>query len=237
MASVYLGENNDIDYTPVLPDGYAAVILSGGYSSRMHVNKAFLRLGGTPLIEIMLKKVAGFEEVLIVTNSHDEYSHLLKPGVRVVGDIFPHNGPLSGIHAALSFMDSHSAFVLPCDMPLLPAGVVRHMLSLADTHPSKDVFAPAEGELYQPLCAVYRKSCLPRIESNLKRGMFKLQDIYAGLDVHTVPIKDLERFGDPDTFFDNANDPHCFEKLRRIVERRVADSKSWDVAYPEESIV
>jgi molybdopterin-guanine dinucleotide biosynthesis protein A len=181
----------------------------------MRVNKAFLRLNGTPLIEMMLDKVSDFEEVLIVTNAYDDYAHLEGRGVEVVKDIFPHEGPLSGIHAGLSFMKNGRAMVLPCDMPLVPREVVDYLVDLADAHPSHDVFVPAEGDLYQPLCAVYRRSCLHRIETALRQGRRKLQDIYGQLDVYPVPMEELARYGDPEVFFENANDPQCFEKLRR----------------------
>jgi molybdopterin-guanine dinucleotide biosynthesis protein A len=107
-------------------------------------------------------------------------------------------------------------------MPLLPDGVIRYMAALAGEHPESDIFVPADGGLYQPLCAVYRKSCLWRAEANLRQGNYKLQDIYkeassaeGHLEVFSVPVQALTRFGNPEIFFGNANDPHSFEKLRR----------------------
>jgi molybdopterin-guanine dinucleotide biosynthesis protein A len=232
MTVQQVNKYDDGGYSAGRRSGHTAVILSGGYSSRMRVNKAFLRLNGTPLIEIMLGKVSGFEEILIVTNSYADYAHLQSPAVRVIADIFPHKGPLSGIHAGLSLMNGDSAFVLPCDMPLLPKGVVRFMTELADARPASDVFAPEDGGLFQPLCAVYRKSCLARVEEGLREDRFKLQDLYARLNVYSVPAEELARFGDPEIFFGNANDPHCFEKIRRV-----AATRRWDSAYPVEVIV
>jgi molybdopterin-guanine dinucleotide biosynthesis protein A len=190
----------------------------------MRVNKAFLRLNGTPLIEIMLEKVAGFDEILIVTNSYEDYAYLEARGVRIVTDIFPHRGPLSGIHAGLSLISGDCAMVLPCDMPLLPRDVVLYIMDLADANPARDVFAPADGDLYQPLCAAYRKSCLPRVEAGVRQGRYKLRDLYGELNVYPVPAEALARFGDPDMFFENANDPQCFEKLRRAVATRRRDA-------------
>ena len=79
----------------------SCIILSGGRSSRMNgENKAFVEIGGVPLIDRVIDTLAPlFEEVLIVSKDASIFS---RPGLKVVEDILDVQSPLSGIHAGLT---------------------------------------------------------------------------------------------------------------------------------------
>jgi molybdopterin-guanine dinucleotide biosynthesis protein A len=180
----------------------------------MGANKALLELNGKTLIEIMLDKVSGFGEILLVANDEDAYGRLKGRGVRLVRDIVPGQGPVSGIHAGLSAAAGDCALALPCDMPLLPAGFAEYIFALADGG-GFDIVAPFWEGRYQPLCAVYRKTCIGPMESNLKSGLNRLAGIYGGcgLRVRAVCADEMEAFGDAQDFFRNVNDPRAYEEL------------------------
>ena len=56
------------------------VILAGGKSSRMGVNKSFLKLGNQTIIERIVDLMKSiFSEVIIITNTPDEYKFLNLP--------------------------------------------------------------------------------------------------------------------------------------------------------------
>ena len=60
---------------------FSAVILAGGDSKRMGTNKAFLKLEGRNLIDIVFEKLNDlFKEVIVVTDRLEEF--LLTPGWR-----------------------------------------------------------------------------------------------------------------------------------------------------------
>ncbi|MCG6536280.1 MAG: NTP transferase domain-containing protein [Syntrophales bacterium LBB04] len=70
------------------------VILSGGKSARMGMNKAFLEIEGKRLIDrtmLMFRDV--FREVILVTNSPLDY---LDQDCIIVSDIFKNKGALGG---------------------------------------------------------------------------------------------------------------------------------------------
>ena len=53
------------------------IILSGGRSKRMGVNKAMLKIGDKTLIERTSNLISAiFKKVLLITNTPDEYSFL-----------------------------------------------------------------------------------------------------------------------------------------------------------------
>lgn len=141
------------------------VILAGGASSRFGGNKALALLEGRPLIAHVADVLASvFTDLLLVTNTPAPYRFL---GWPMVADSRPNQGPLAGIQAALRTMATDQACVVACDMPRIRAD----LLTLLANQPGNwDVALPWLASGPEPLCAVYRKSCLPIIDDQLGRG-------------------------------------------------------------------
>lgn len=99
-----------------------AYILAGGESRRMGENKALIDINGSTLIEIIAEQLSDFDEVIIV-GKKETFQHL---GLRVIEDIIPSKGPLSGIHAALKDADDN-CFICSCDTPTLSAEMFIEM--------------------------------------------------------------------------------------------------------------
>jgi molybdopterin-guanine dinucleotide biosynthesis protein A len=162
----------------------------------------------------MLDKVSGFGEVMLVANDEGAYRRFAGRRVRLVRDIMPGQGPIGGIHAGLSAAKGDYALALPCDMPLLPAGFAEYVSALASGG-GFDIVAPFLDGRYQPLCAVYRKTCIGPMESNIRSGKNSLGDIIGGcgLRVRAVEAGEMEAFGDARDFFGNINDPRAYGEL------------------------
>ncbi len=66
---------------------------------------------------------------------------------RVVADIIPNQGPLSGIHAGLSHARYPQAFVIGCDMPFVIPELVKMLLNKIKNW---DVVVPIYSQKQQP---------------------------------------------------------------------------------------
>ena len=102
------------------------VILSGGKSARMGMNKAFLEFEGKRLIDrtvTMFRDI--FQEVILVTNSPLEY---LDQDCIIVSDIFKNKGALGGIYTGIFYASCDQVFVSACDMPFLNRSFIGHMI-------------------------------------------------------------------------------------------------------------
>lgn len=76
------------------------IILAGGKSKRMGLNKSFLKVGEVTMIERTTELMKSlFERVILITNTPDEYKFL---GIEMFEDIYKNVGPLAGIHSGLS---------------------------------------------------------------------------------------------------------------------------------------
>ena len=175
----------------------------------MQTNKAFLELGGRPLIERSLEVLRGlFTEVLISSNDPAPY---LQCGVSIISDALKGQGPISGLLAGLTAAHSDTVFFVACDMPFIEAKVISYLFPFALAN---DVVVPmaADGRLH-PLHAFYSRACLPLIERNLRDRRLKIIDFYPECRVKYVAEAELEQFGDPRKFLCNVNTPAEWQKI------------------------
>ena len=92
----------------------ALVILCGGNSTRMGTDKALLPFGDTCLIEYLVRKFQPyFSRIYLSVKIKGDYSHLKLP-VTEIPDIYPNQGPMSGIFSGLSMIDEECAFFYVC---------------------------------------------------------------------------------------------------------------------------
>ena len=95
----------------------SGIVLAGGFSRRMGTDKAELKLGELTLLELQVRKLRqiGIADIMV--------SGCRKPveGTRAIEDIYPHKGPMSGIHACLKAAKTEACLVVSVDVPLFPA--------------------------------------------------------------------------------------------------------------------
>ncbi|SFS14200.1 molybdopterin-guanine dinucleotide biosynthesis protein A [Dyella sp. OK004] len=107
--------------TIIEPPPCIGVVLAGGRSSRMGRDKALLSWKGRPLIEhqLGLLREAGVDDVRV--SGH-------RPDYHGIADALPQAGPLSGLAGiAETLADDTDLLVIPVDMPLLQAGLLRRL--------------------------------------------------------------------------------------------------------------
>lgn len=185
----------------------SAIILAGGKSSRMGRPKAMLSFGGEPLIVQVIRRLGPlFPDIVVVAAPGQELPEL---PVTLVRDDVAYQGPVGGLCYGLRECRSAAAFVTSCDVPFLSLPLVSH---LAARLPGHDVVVPRwEGRL-QPLHAVYRRSVLPLLEQQLRRG--ELRPVFLYDKVRTLKLEEDEiRALDPDGWsFFNMNTPDDYER-------------------------
>jgi molybdopterin-guanine dinucleotide biosynthesis protein A len=173
-------------------------------------DKAFLELGGRPLIEVVLDRVRTVAaEVIIATNARQRYAHL---AARIVNDIHPGIGTLGGIHAGLTAATYDHALVVGCDMPFLNPSLLAYLASLS---PQYDVVVPSIDGLLEPLHAVYSRSCLSLIEAQISTRQWQAFSFYPRARVRYVEQKEIILF-DPELLsLRNANTPEQWWKVEQ----------------------
>ena len=178
------------------------IVLAGGRSRRLGLDKVLLCLDDETLLEATVRKVTILSnEVIIAVKGALPY-HL--PGVRLVTDVHPGCGPLGGIHAGLAAASNFYCLVVACDMPFLNLDLLRYLVSLAE---DADVVVPRWTDV-EPLHAVYRPAtCLGPIEEALARGERRIISFYHEVRVRYVEQAEIARFDPQGLSFFNINTP------------------------------
>ena len=168
-----------------LKENATAIIMAGGSSSRMGIDKSMLQIKDQPIIKYIYDQLRGtFEKILISTNEAQKYAFL---GCDCVRDKMPGQGPLMGIACALESSDNELNFVVACDIPHIEIRFVRKMLAEAQ---EADMVIPTKGNgKYEPLFAIYNKSALTGINHVLSIGKRKISDAFAHCKVKYIKLK------------------------------------------------
>ena len=184
---------------------FSAIVLAGGYSSRMGSSKAELPFCGMRLIEYQLHRLRllGIEDILIAG-----YSGQIEGG-RTVPDLVPHRGPLSGIHAGLSAAACPSCLVLSVDAPLVPFSV---MVSLMRQHTCGITALSHDGQV-EPLIGIYDRALSPVCEDLLKGERTSVRQLFARTAFRTVSVDT-----DP-LLLSNCNTPEEYQTLLRAARQ------------------
>jgi len=142
------------------------IVLAGGRSTRMGLDKSLLSFMGKPLIQHICIQVAPHFDELLIAGGEERHLHFLN--ARIVPDEIPGQGPLRGIVSALAVSRHDLNFVIACDIPWVNSTLLRNLLQEAN---DCDWVIPitAEGH-YEPLFAVYRRSALPGMRRALEDG-------------------------------------------------------------------
>jgi len=148
------------------------MLLVGGKSSRMGVDKATLGLGGEPLWQRQLRILRDLcPESLWIS------AQLVPPwcpaDFQVVLDQPPSRGPLSGVTAGLRCLQTSHLLVLAIDLPRIRPD---HLFKLCQlTGPGCGVI-PRNGDRLEPLCAIYPRAALALSEECLRGRGASLQE-------------------------------------------------------------
>ncbi|MBW1690486.1 MAG: molybdenum cofactor guanylyltransferase [Deltaproteobacteria bacterium] len=189
------------------------VILAGGLSTRYGQDKAFLQIGGVPLIERIVEEMLSiFTRVILVTNQKRDFEYLELP---MIEDLIKGLGPIGGIYTGLSSISEQVGFFVACDMPLLHEGLIRYMVDLIENHAA---VVPSVGPWVEPLHAVYARSCLSPIKGLIDEKRYQVRLFYDLVPVRYVREDEIRLFCPPDEAFLNINTPEEFAKIQSLVK-------------------
>ncbi len=169
----------------------SAAVLAGGKNSRMlGLNKAFIQINNTSIIQRtigLLKEI--FDEIILVTNSTECFG-LCGKGVVITEDIIKDIGPLGGIYSALSITSKDAVFFVACDMPFLHNGLIRQQLEYFKTRDC-NVLVPRVSNFIEPLHSIYKKNLADDIVRFVKEnGNYSIRSFLKTVNVYYWDLED-----------------------------------------------
>ena len=129
----------------------SAVLLAGGESRRMGVDKATFLFRGKPLWQIQLETLRRLRPAEIFLSARTDL--LWRPNdVQFIADIPPSCGPLSGLIASLAKIHTAHLLALAIDMPFMTENYLRTICNAIES--GQGVVAKIDNRA-EPLAAVY----------------------------------------------------------------------------------
>jgi molybdopterin-guanine dinucleotide biosynthesis protein A len=188
------------------------VILAGGSSSRMGRNKALLEVDGEAIISRVYHTLAKvFHEVIVVTNSPEEYDFL---PCRKVADTYPGVGSIAGLEAGLSASRTERIFVSACDMPFTSPELIR-LLCMKTGECDAVVPLNAQG-LREPLHAVYSRGILPAFQDAISKGDKSILHLLDRIRTTLVPQNEFSAITGALESFRNVNTVGEYEEIKGL---------------------
>ena len=193
----------------------AAVVLCGGKSSRMGRPKALLPIGGEVLLQRVVRICGEACGEIVVVAAEGQELPALPPGVRVVRDATPEQGPLEGVAAGLAAVCAPAAFCTSCDVPLLRSALIGLLFdALGDAAIAQGV---VDG-FPQPLLAVYRATLAPKAARLVREGRRRVIFLVEGEEVARLSEEEVRR-ADPDlASFRDCDTPEQWDAVLRDAE-------------------
>jgi molybdopterin-guanine dinucleotide biosynthesis protein A len=180
-----LNQINLTDNKWTIKEQATAIIMAGGGSRRMGIDKSMLLIKNQPIIKHICDQLRGtFSQILISTDELEKYAFL---GFDCVPDRMPGQGPLMGIASALEASENEINFIIACDIPYIDIRFVRKMLTEAQT---ADMVIPThDNGKNEPLFAIYNKSALKAMNQVLSSGKRKISDAFDLCKVRYIKLK------------------------------------------------
>ena len=193
-----------------MTEDIAAFVIAGGQSSRMGRDKAFLTLDGTTLLERALAVARCVSQEVTLVGPRDKFAAY----GGVIEDVYRGQGPLAGIHAALSASKFELNLMIGVDTPFLDPRFVQYLAEEARTS-GATVTVPQVGSQAQPLCAVYRRQFALVAEAALRQRRNNIVPLFAGVTTRKITEVEMQELAFDPRMFDNLNTPEEWDQACR----------------------
>jgi molybdopterin-guanine dinucleotide biosynthesis protein A len=151
----------------------------------MGADKAALRLAGATLLERAVAELDTIAvETLLACGGSPRYAELGRP---LVLDAHADGGPLAGLEAALARSETDWLAAIACDMPRANGRVLLALLERAEREGLDACLLETEKGV-EPLCAVYRKTCLEPVRAALAAGERKVTAFFGIAKTDRSPL-------------------------------------------------
>lgn len=146
-------------------------ILAGGKSSRMGTDKGLQAFNGKSLVVYSIETLKPFCSEFLISSNNISYHQFKFP---LVKDVIPDCGPLGGLLSLLKKTGKEYLFVLACDMPYVTSETIKSLLEGIGT---TECVVPKIGDKIEPLCAIYSKALIPKIEKQIATGDYSMHTL------------------------------------------------------------
>ena len=194
------------------------VVLAGGKSRRFGRSKVLAPLSGVPMASWSVRALQAAGLPAGVISDEDGVEAAL--GLPARPDLEAGLGPIGGLWTALQWAGErgdHGVLLLGCDMPLVNEALVRTILAWKDVATAVVPVGPNGPE---PMCALYRLTCMPEVERRLHSRDRSLRGLAEAVGAAFIGEDAVARVADSHTIFLNINTVSERDRAEHLLDTR-----------------
>jgi molybdopterin-guanine dinucleotide biosynthesis protein A len=174
-------------------------------------DKAWLDLGGRPMISYVIDAVRQTTPELAILGNSPRYAEL---GLPVFPDTRAGVGPLEAIRTALANTTAPRALIVACDLPMVTPALFEFLLSIPE--PEKALVPVGPEAKLETLCAVYPRTALEPATRLIDSGERMVRRLFDLVELREVGFSELSHLEGAGHFFDNVNSPADYARVMDI---------------------
>lgn len=157
-------------------DELGAVVLCGGKSTRLGIDKTQLVFRDKTFLEQVVSQVSQVCRYVVLVGDIDYSAHNLPNDIIIEHDQVADKGPVEGIRTGLERLSRlvEYGFVTSCDVPLLKPDLIRHLFKLAEEQTGA---VPIEGKRVYGMTAIYRTELHHLIENRIQEDQLRVSEL------------------------------------------------------------
>ena len=192
----------------------AAVILCGGKSSRLGLDKTQLIFEGRTFLENVVHIVGKVTDRIVLVGDIDRTVHNLPDSVEWAIDEDPDAGPLEGIRVGLNRVEDRKyAFVTSCDVPLLKHELIHFLYRhLGDANG----IVPVDGQRIYGMTAIYRTDIVEEIANRIAQGKLRVSEISQAVNAIEIAV---DRIREIDPNLDSMTNVNSKAEYQALLKR------------------
>jgi molybdopterin-guanine dinucleotide biosynthesis protein A len=185
------------------------VILAGGLSSRMGVDKGSLSLSDGTFAQIIIDLAKTItSKVIVSVGAHNQvqYKGL---GIKTVLDTEPQKGPIGGVVSVLSHITTPLFLLLSVDSPLITSTMLMKLFQNIDEF---DAAIFSYHDRIHPLVALYQTKTRNSWLKEFECGNYRITSIVKSFNTNEVIVDSA--YG---ILLSNINTPKEYQELKELV--------------------
>jgi len=181
--------------------------------------KALEIINRQSLIELTVDCLYSLSHSVLVVTSQEQFDVIAASRLKgkVIVDLCPGKGALGGIYTGLASADTCYSLVVGCDMPFLNRNLLRYLIDLA---PGFDVVVPRVDGMYEPLHAVYSRSCLSPVSKLMEEDSLGISKLFDLVNTRYVDKDEIAKFDPQFLSFFNINTLYDLSKAKEVMKQR-----------------
>ena len=168
------------------PDIYG-LILTGGHSTRMGIDKSLIHYHGKPQREYLFELLGKFCSTVFTSCRKEQH---VPPTLNPLYDQSEIRSPMNGILSAFHFSANVSWLIVAVDMPYVDEMALTALLENRDGNKLATCFLNEEVMLPEPLLALWEPAAFPWLSEFTRNGNTSPRDFLKTHPIHCIPPPD-----------------------------------------------